>query len=130
MIQRLSILVLGSLAFWVLTAVPAKHLLQIEHAWLYSGTALALCLLPAALTLAWLSWAARRDPAQQATWALGATGVRLFGVLIAALLLRLQVPVYAEHDSFLFWLIVFYLFTLALEMTLLLRGRARPGSPA
>ena len=43
----------------------------------------------------------------------------MFGVLAVALILMTYVPLFAQ-GRFLIWLVVFYLFTLTLEMTLLL----------
>lgn len=130
MIRRLLLLIAGSLLFWVLACVPVERLGGGADTWVYSGTALLLCLVPAAITLAWASRAPAQDAGQQLTILLGATGVRLFGVLLLALLLYLSVPPYRGQDGFLIWLIVCYLFTLALEMTLLLKGRPRPDSSA
>jgi hypothetical protein len=127
--RRLLILIAGSLLFWALAAVPVTYLGGDDLAWVHSGTALLLCVVPAAATLAWLSWTQKQDAAQQLTALLGATGVRLFGVLLVALWLYSAVPLYRGQDGFLIWLIVCYLFTLALEMTLLLLGRPRPDSP-
>lgn len=124
MIRRLALLLLACLAFWVLLAVPVKHLADDENAWLHSGTAMVLCLIPAAITLVWVS-ALEHDPFQQSMTLLGATGVRLFVVLMIALVLVKTLPPF-DQGRFLIWLAVFYLFTLALEMTLLLRGRPRP----
>jgi len=114
----------------LLAAVPAKHLGGAELAWVFSGTALLLCLVPGLITIAWAGIALRQDPAQQLTMILGATGVRMFGVLLIALLLYQNVPPYQGQDGFLLWLVVCYLFTLTLELTLLLTGRPRSDSPA
>lgn len=61
---------------------------------------------------------------------LGATGLRMFGVLATGILLLQTVPLFREQEGFLIWLIVCYLYTLALEMTLLLKGRSRPDGSA
>jgi hypothetical protein len=126
--SRPLLLIAGGLAFWLVTGLPARHLGGGDLAVLHSGTAVLLCLVPAAATLAWASRAARRDPQQELTVILGSTGVRLFGVLIVALLLYTQVPLYQGHEGFWFWLLASYLFTLALEMTLLLGSRSREPS--
>lgn len=115
------------LALWVLLAVPVKYLADDENAWAHSGVAMLLCLVPAALTFVWADRTIRRDPQQGAMILLGSTGVRLFGVLVVALLLMNGVPLFSM-GRFLIWLVVFYLFTLALEMTLLLTGRTSPDS--
>jgi hypothetical protein len=89
-----------------------------------------LCLLPAAVTLAWANWAFQRDPHEMLTAVLGATGIRLFGVLLAAWVLYQFVPLYQEQGGFWTWLLISYLFVLALEMTLLLAGRPGPRESA
>jgi hypothetical protein len=126
--RRLGLLLVAVLAFWVLLAVPVKLLAEDENAWVHSGVAVVLCLVPAAITFVWGDRVLRRDPQQATILLLGATGVRLFGVLVAALVLMQRVPLFSQ-GRFLLWLVVFYLFTLALEMTLLLKGRSSPDSP-
>lgn len=127
---RVLLLLAGAGAFWLLTALPARHLGGGDYALVYSGTALLLCLVPALLTLLWASWAYRRDPSQQVNVALGATGVRLFGVLLGAMLLYQNVPLYREAEGFWTWLLVCYFFVLALELGLLLAGRPHTGDPS
>jgi hypothetical protein len=124
---RLLLLIGGVGAFWLLTALPARHLGGGDLAVVYGGTAALLCLVPAVVTLAWAGWAFRRDAQQQLTMVLGGTGVRLFGVLLVAFLLTQYVPLY-QQGGFWTWLLVNYLFVLALEMGLVLT--ARPAGPA
>jgi len=128
--RRLLLLLVGSAAFWVLTAIPAKHLGGGDLALVYSGAAMGLCVVPAALTLLWASFGLRGHTHEQLTTLMGATGVRLFGVALAGYVLFLQVPIFREQDGFLIWLVVCYMFTLALEMTLLLTGRPSTGGAA
>jgi hypothetical protein len=92
----------------------------------WSGTALLLCLIPAAATLAWAHWSLGGSPEQQLTLILGGTGLRLFFVLGAALVLTRLVPHY-QGLGFWIWLVVFYFFTLALDLVLMLS--ARPAAP-
>ncbi len=127
MTQRILTLVTGASAFWVLTAVPAKHLGGGNLALIYSGTAMLLCLVPGVLTLLWVGWSGGKNPQMLVLVALGSTSVRLFGVALAGLLLVNMVPLFGEQEVFLIWLLVFYLFTLALEMVLLLKAARRPG---
>jgi len=127
---RLLTLAAGCSAFWVLTAIPVRYWTGGEWTLVYSGTAMLLCLLPGLATLAWAASAFRGAPDQQLTMVLGATGARMFGVLLIALLLYQNVPLFRIEGGFLVWLMVFYLFTLALEMYLLLQGRPNPDSPA
>jgi len=122
-------LVFGSLLFWVLAAVSVQYLDGSDATWAHSGTALLLCLVPGIATLLWASWAEQQDVGQQLTVLLGGTGIRLFGVAVVALYLYMHVPFYRHQDGFLIWLVVCYLFTLALEIALLLTGRPRTDSP-
>jgi hypothetical protein len=121
--RRLLLLFAASAAFWLLVALPARHLGGGDAAAVYSGTALLLCLVPAAMTLLWAGWALKKSPEQQLALVLGGTGMRMFVVLGAGWALFALVPYYHEHNGFWAWLLVCYLFTLALEMALLLAGR-------
>ena len=123
MIRRLLLLLAGSAAFWLLTALPARQLGGGDTALAYSGTAMLLCFVPAALTLAWATWAVKQDPQQQLLLMFGGGGVRMFFVLLAGLLLTQYVPFYQEQAGFLFWLLAAYLFTLTLEIVLMLAAR-------
>lgn len=128
MTRRLWLLVGGSLALWLLLALPARWLGGGDHAVAYSGTALALCLGPALLTLLWLEFSRRGSPSQVLLATLGSTGVRLFFVAVMGFLLYSQVPFFREQPGFLIWLAVFYLLILGLEVALVLS--AGPGKPA
>lgn len=126
--KRVARFVAGTLAFWLLTALPFRFLGDAETgtaALVYSGTALALCLVPTVVTLAWGTWAFDGSPDQQLLMVLGGTGVRMFVVLAGGLALTSWVPYYQEHAGFWAWVLVFYLVTLALEMVVLLAGRER-----
>src|SRR5437588_221513 len=83
---------LASAAFWLLLALPARRLGGGDAAVVYSGTALALCLVPAVVTLLWAGWALDKSPEQQLTLVLGGTGMRLFVVLGSAWALFASVP--------------------------------------
>jgi hypothetical protein len=120
--RALLTLTIAALAFWALLAVPARLFLG-EAAVVCSAAALAACLLPAALTLG-LSWGSRdRAPSLQAAIALGGSGLRLAGTFGLAGLLYAFVPD-LHQLQFWAWVAVFYLFTLALEVRLLLAGLA------
>jgi hypothetical protein len=133
--KRLLLLAGGALAFWAVVAVPARHLGGGADAVAYSGSALLLCLVPMALTLAAADLALRRDPRTFLLAVLGGTGARMFLVLAGGGLLAALVPYYRDQ-AFWVWLLVCYLATLALDVALLLAGRpaerpgARAGSPA
>lgn len=126
MTVRILALIGGTLAAWVLIALPARALCEPDVAAdvaTFSGTAFALCLAPAILTLWWGRSALRKSPEIQLVAILGGNGIRMFGVLLAAWGLTQLV---ASYDDFAFWcwLLVAYMITLALEITLLLVGNA------
>jgi hypothetical protein len=130
-LRRLLLLLLGTLTFWVLTAVPARALGGGEAAVVLSGTALLLCVVPMAGTLVWTDWSLRQGPEHQMTAILGGTGLRMFLVLAGGCLLYATIPYYQKYPGFWIWVVVCYLFTLALDMTLILIGRpAAQGAPA
>lgn len=127
--RRLAILLAAPLALLVLVAVPLRQLAEDENAWAHGGVALALCLVPAVATFVVAEWFMRHDRQQAITVLLGANGARMFAVLVAAVLLMTNAPLFAR-GRFLVWLVAFYIFTLTLEMTLLLTGRPSPdGQP-
>lgn len=128
MIRRLSFLVGGSAAFWLLVGLPARHLGGGDPAVVFLGTALLLCLAPAVATLVWGERAFRQSADKQLILVLGGTGVRMAFVLLVGWMLYLWAPYYQRQASFLIWLLVGYLYTLALDMTLLLAGRPEAGT--
>jgi hypothetical protein len=127
-IRRLLFLVGGSSAFWLLVGLPARHLGGGDAAVVFLGTALLLCLAPGIATLVWGERALRQSPDKQLILVLGGTGVRMAFVLLAGWMLYLWAPYYQQQASFLIWLLVGYVFTLALDMTLLLAGRSEAGA--
>jgi len=124
--RRLLLLVAGSVAFWILVAVPARFFLGDASALVTCGVALAICLLPTSLTLLWSNWAFGQSPEHQLTMVLGGTGVRMFVVLGAGLALYSYAEYFRQHSGFWVWLLVTYLFTLGLEVFLMLAGRPVP----
>jgi len=123
--RRLAFLLGGSLALWLLVALSARAFWG-DGAVVQSGTALLLCLIPAAATLVWADRSMGR-PEHQMVVLLGGTGVRLFVVLTAALALQSWVAYFQEQPAFWMWLLLFYVATLALELTLILAGRPAAG---
>jgi len=120
--RRLLLLLSCSLAFWVLLAVPARWLGGGDLAVAYTGTAALLCLIPAVGTLFLTERLSQSQPNQRVLLHLGSTGIRLFFVLAVGCGLFLGVPFFREQFGFLIWLVVFYSFTLALEVSLLVAG--------
>ena len=119
------VLIGGSLAFWLLLALPA------DAAWgspalAYRATALGLCLVPAALTLVWAPTCIRQT-GRSAT-------ERWFSAVLAFGSSRSPAeawpwcslpPFFREPHTpgFLTWVLAFYLFTLILETLLSVTGR-------
>jgi len=118
------LLVVAGLLFVAAAGLPARILLGENGpvAVVHCGTAVLLCLVPGALTLLWAGWSIQHDPQQAGIIALGASGVRMFGVLAVAALLFTQVPLYRD-PAFLFWVLGAYLYLLAIEVWLLVRDR-------
>src|SRR4051794_29235589 len=128
--RRVLFLIGSSLLFWLLTSLPFRMLAGDRDAGdaavVYAGTAVLLCLIPTSLTLLWSSYALKQAPEQQLTAVLGGTGLRIFGVLLMGFALYRWVPYFQKYPGFWPWLLVSYLVTLALEMTILLAGRPDP----
>ena len=125
MIRRLQFLVCGSLLFLALVSYPALRLWG-ATAIVYASVGMGLCLLPTIVTLAWSAWALKSSAEQQLLLVLGGTGLRMTFVLGAGLMLYGLVE-YFHRESFWLWVLVAYLFTLALEIALMLVGRSAAG---
>ena len=125
MTRRIGLFLGGCLGLWLLTFYPGQ-LLGGEQALVYSLVAMGLCLVPSVATLAWASWADKQSSEQQLAMVLGGTGIRMAFVLGAGLVLFYGAP-YFHQSSFWIWILVFYLGTLGLEMTLLVAGRSEKG---
>ena len=117
----------GTLVCWLLTALPAA-LLGAEDALLDAGVAAALCGVPAALTLVWCQWSYAGSPERQLLAVMGGTAVRMVVVLGAGMALFHTVPAF-HRVAFWFWVIGFYLVTLALEVGLVVRRQTPAGQP-
>jgi hypothetical protein len=135
MTRRLLWLVVGGALFWLALAYPARRLWgdpALPPWWdpvlQHSLVALGLCLAPGLVTVLWGTWAARWAPEAQLLAVLGSTALRMVFVLAGGLVVFFRVPGFRE-PGFWGWVLAFYLFTLALEMALLLKGRPAPGSP-
>jgi hypothetical protein len=116
-----------ALVAWLLITLPVRLLWGDVQA-VYSAVAVLLCLVPCLITLGWVTWAARLSPEQQLLGVLGGTGVRLFFVAGAAVALDNFVDYFRGQPGFWAWVLVWYLLTLALEVTVLLLGMA-PAQP-
>jgi hypothetical protein len=125
--RRVLLLCGGSAAFWLLASLPFRILADDRErgnaAVAYAGVAMLLCLIPACGTLLWASRSLNRSPDEQMVAILGGTGLRLFPVALAGFALSQGVPYFQKYPGFLIWLAAAYLFTLTLEIALLLAGR-------
>lgn len=122
MSARVLVFVLVTLVFWLLVVLPARWLGGGDLAVIQGGTAALLCLIPGVVAMV-LAELVKDQPNQQVTVALASTSLRMFFVLGATFLLAQAMPVYYGVVSFWIWVLVFYLFTLAVETFLLLVNR-------
>jgi len=121
-------LVGGTVLFWALVTYTGWLLWPGDQTVLWSTTAALLCLAPTTLTLVWAYWAFREKPEQQLLAAFGGATIRIAIVLAAAMILFLNVEAFGRQR---FWILVilYYLFTLGLEVVLIVRQTA-PGRVA
>ena len=117
MIKSILVLTASTVLLWVVLIVPG-YLVWGEPALLHSLTALGICLVPALVTLAWAT-KPNLSPETRVLAILGGSGIRLFATLGLGLVLTKFLP---ESFPEIFWLWVgfFYLFTLLVEVVLLL----------
>jgi hypothetical protein len=124
--RRLGLLIGASLGFWAVLAYPARRLGG-DEAFAYTAIAAALCLVPTAATLLLAQKANGQLPANALLMLLGGTGIRMAVVLGAGIAISLLgLPGLPEVNvvAFWIWLLVFYLFSLALEVTLVVMSRS------
>jgi hypothetical protein len=110
-------LVVSELALWAVTFLPARYFGG-TPAVAYSAVALALTLVPAVVVLVLAGSLDGSSPQQTTLIVFGGTGLRMVFVLGGGLLVYTQVP-YFRQISFWIWLLVFYLYTLTVEVLLL-----------
>lgn len=119
----------GTAAFCGLLAYPTRLLWPDEPTLAWNAAAALVCLVPTALTLLWTRWAFKGQPEQQLLAVMGGTVVRMGFVLAVAAVLYFNVKEF-EHVRFWVLVVVYYLFTLALEMTVIVRATAAaPAQP-
>ncbi len=126
MSRPLLLLIGGALAFWLLAGLPARMVGGGDQALVFSGVAVLLCLPPMATTLLWAGCVREKPPADQMIMIAGSTGVRMAFVLGGGLALFLAVPYFQGQVSFWIWVLAVYLFTLALDVALMLAMRPGP----
>ena len=121
MIARVMLLIAAGLVFILLAGLPARFLYG-DQSMICCLTATFLCLIPSVLTMLWIGPTLKQDPHQASLKLLGASGLRMFGVLSIAVLLYFQTPWFQGQDSFLFWVLGAYLYLLAVEVLLTVRS--------
>jgi predicted tellurium resistance membrane protein TerC len=127
-VHHLAWLLGSTLAAWAVAAYPAYRLGG-DSALVFSTVAMAVCLLPAAATFLLARLAFHRSPEQQLLLILGGSGIRMAVVLVTVLVLNFGTE-YFQSPAFAVWVLVFYLWTLTLEVTLLLQDRSAWEKPA
>lgn len=120
--RRVVVLVAGVVIAWGCAAYPA-WVAGGQPMLLQSALAAGLCLVPAALTLAFGSYVLQRVPELSMMVVAGSTAARMLFVVVMGLALTAAVPSFRDGNLWL-WIVSFYFFTLALETFLLVRGRA------
>jgi hypothetical protein len=122
-IRALAGLVGSLLLLWAVLVGPAALLFG-PVVLLHGGVAMAVCLVPAVITLLCGAIVQRGSPERRLLSVLVGMGVRMVLVLGVGLGLALATETF-HHFGFILWLLVFYLASLALETALLL-GSLRP----
>ncbi len=90
--QRLYYLVAGALVAGGTLALVGGWLWPGLPIPLYSTVGVLLCLVPTVLTYLWAGWARSQSAEQQLLMVLGGTGLRMFVVLLAGLVLYYSRP--------------------------------------
>ena len=117
----------GTLLVWAILYWPARWLGGAE-VMAQSLAGCLLCLAPAVLTLAWAQRAVRGKPEEQLTAMIGGILIRLVAVLSGGIALFFTVPV-LHGAAFWMWVLGFYMFTLILEIMLVLAALRRESEP-
>jgi hypothetical protein len=115
-------LVFVNFCFALLLAWPA-WLMAEEKGLIGLAVSAVLCTAPGCLIVSFKSLVS----GSKATLVLASTGLRMFVVMLGALVARFGVAGYGMREFFL-WLILFYLFTLVLETRSLLTARSKPAN--
>jgi hypothetical protein len=127
-IGRLLVFVSVALLLWLAAALAARALWG-EVVALASAVAMAVCVVPALVTLLLSEWALTWSPQTQVTAILGGTGIRVFVVAGVSFALYQRVEWLGDASGFWTWVLIFYFVTLALEVALILWAQATRGTP-
>ena len=112
-------LIFGTVGFWLLSMLPALFLGD-HQTLVHSATAGLMCLMPILATQLWYLRTRRQPGARLSIVVLAGTGLRMFVVLAGGLVLSLSFD-YFRTQNFWIWILMFYLATLALDVSLLYR---------
>lgn len=118
MIRRLLKLAGATIAFWTVTAIPASYWGR-PNALATSAVAATLCFMPTAVVIVWARWARHKSGDQNVLMLVGGMGLRMTTVLLGAWLLT-GVKGISDFQNMGPWLVVFYLFCLALEIAVVI----------
>jgi hypothetical protein len=120
--KKLGLLAAATLLLWTVLIYPG-WLLGGDLVWAQSLCALGICLVPALATMAW-TLKTVSAPEQQLTAILGGSGIRMAVALGGGYLLYKGWPE-TFTDNFWLWMVLFYMFILALETILVVKLVAR-----
>jgi len=123
-VRPLAILIGSTAAMSLLIALPGGLLLG-ESGVVFPAVAALLCVVPACVTFLLARLTREVAPEQEMFVILGGSGLRMFLVLIGAMALKAGAP-YFEPFSFLISVLFFYMFTLLIEVMLLVRRQTEP----
>jgi hypothetical protein len=132
MIRR-CVLLLGSVGLFALLAASVGTMLDLPQVWVQVPVAWLLCAGPGVVTLALTLRLSQRGPLEQVMAVLGSMAVRMVSAFGGGLLLWWFVPALHEPNprNFWLWLLLFYLFTLVVELVLLeVPGTVTPATTA
>jgi hypothetical protein len=122
--KSIGLLFAATCLFWAVTAYPLR-LVWGEESLLFGAVAAALCLAPMTATFFWVRRSEGAAPEQQLLAVLGGTALRLLVVVAGGMALFHLVPAF-HYQRFWLLVIVYYLFTLTLEVVLVARWPAAP----
>jgi len=112
----------GAVLLWAALIYPGWRL-QGDEALVQSLVAMGLCLIPAAATYIWAMRAFRGAPADQMMAMLGGSAFRMILVLGVGYFLTQTWPETLTL-AFWYWVLIFYMFVLGIEIRLLVKANA------
>jgi chromate transport protein ChrA len=123
------VLFLGGASLFGALALGLGYLIAGEEMLLPGSVAFALAFVPSAVTLAWITFSYQAVPDMKLLASMGGSGIRMAIALGGGYFLTTSQPQNFD-TTFWYWLLLFYLTLLALEITLLVRQQPEiDGSP-